>query len=369
MIHAIHIFNILALFQGLFQITLLLLYRKNRIANRTLACLILCLVLGMVWWYLYLNEYNVASYYLMLIIMANYLLYGPLIYFYTLSITGHLKNFSSRQLRHLIPFSAYLIFLVVLHFAAGTGDITTIARPLIIFLFVTNTLILVSALVYIGACFRIAHNHGLAIRELFSDIEKIRLFWLYVFLATGLVFCLLLIVSWVIYINGMSKSTGGNVTTVVFYLLYFLTTFGATFFSIRHPELFTMDELSRSRRSYETLNVNAVQLEEYRQRILNCMEKDRPYLNDELTLKDFSDLLKMPPHIVSMTLNTCLNQNFYNFINRYRIEEVMRMLADSGYADHSLLHIAFAAGFSSKSSFNAMFKKFTGKTPSQYRAI
>jgi AraC-like DNA-binding protein len=368
MIHAIHIFNILALFQGLFQITLLLLYRKNRIANRTLACLILCLVLGMVWWYLYLNEYNVASYYLILIIMANYPLYGPLIYFYTLSITGHLKNFSARQLRHLIPFGAYLIFLVVLHFVAGTGDITTIARPLLVFLFVFNILIFGSVLVYIGACFMLVRDHGLAIRDLFSDIEKIRLLWLYLFLLTGLVSCLLLIVSWVVFINGMLKSMVGDVTTVVFYILYFLATFGATFFSIRHPELFTMEELNRSRRSYETLNVDAVQLEEYRRRILICMEKDRPYLNDALTLKDFSDLLKMPPHIVSMTLNTCLNQNFYNFINRYRIEEVMRLIADPGYADHSLLHIAFAAGFNSKSSFNAMFKKFTGKTPSQYRA-
>ncbi|MDO8898280.1 MAG: helix-turn-helix domain-containing protein, partial [Bacteroidales bacterium] len=55
------------------------------------------------------------------------------------------------------------------------------------------------------------------------------------------------------------------------------------------------------------------------------------------------------------------------FVNEYRVNEVKKMLADPKYTHYSLLGIAFECGFSSKSTFNSVFKKFTRKTPSEYR--
>ena len=97
------------------------------------------------------------------------------------------------------------------------------------------------------------------------------------------------------------------------------------------------------------------------------METDKPYLNSELTLRELAGKLSMSTHNLSEILNTRLNQNFYDFINRYRVEEVKRRLAENESEKYNLIAIAFDSGFNSKSAFNTIFKKQTGTTPSQYR--
>ena len=68
---------------------------------------------------------------------------------------------------------------------------------------------------------------------------------------------------------------------------------------------------------------------------------------------------------LSEVLNRHANKNFYEFINHYRIDYVCERLLED--PDRSVLDIALEAGFSSKSTFNAIFKQFTGQTPTQYR--
>jgi len=101
--------------------------------------------------------------------------------------------------------------------------------------------------------------------------------------------------------------------------------------------------------------------------LLQIMETDKPYLNSDLTLRELAGKLSMSTHNLSEILNTRLNQNFYDFINRYRVEEVKRKLAEKESENFSLIAIAFDSGFNSKSTFNTIFKKYTGTTPSQYR--
>jgi len=55
-----------------------------------------------------------------------------------------------------------------------------------------------------------------------------------------------------------------------------------------------------------------------------------------------------------------------DFVNSYRVEEFKARAVDPANSNFSILAIALDAGFNSKSSFNQAFKKFTGKTPSQY---
>ena len=98
------------------------------------------------------------------------------------------------------------------------------------------------------------------------------------------------------------------------------------------------------------------------------MEENKPYLDEELTVQDLADAISLPVHQLSMILNIHFRQNFYNFVNGYRIEDVKQKLADPAYDDHNILTIAYNSGFNSKSTFNTMFRKFTGKTPREYRA-
>lgn len=88
------------------------------------------------------------------------------------------------------------------------------------------------------------------------------------------------------------------------------------------------------------------------------------YLDSELSLNDLSNHIDVSTNIISQVINTKANQNFYDFINTYRLEKVKEELITS---DETILQIAYSSGFNSKSTFNAFFKKTTGMTPSLYR--
>lgn len=100
--------------------------------------------------------------------------------------------------------------------------------------------------------------------------------------------------------------------------------------------------------------------------ILDHLDKEKPYKDPDLTLARLADRIGLTPHMLSQLLNDRLNKNFNHFINAYRIDEVKKLLDTPSNRD-KLLSIAYDSGFRSKTTFNTMFKKFTGKTPSEYR--
>jgi AraC-like DNA-binding protein len=92
------------------------------------------------------------------------------------------------------------------------------------------------------------------------------------------------------------------------------------------------------------------------------------YKDPELTLDKLAAAINISRHHLSETLNQYLGQSFYQFINEYRIREVVKLLDKyrQNKETPNILSLAFEAGFHSKSSFNQYFKKVTGTTPSAY---
>lgn len=70
---------------------------------------------------------------------------------------------------------------------------------------------------------------------------------------------------------------------------------------------------------------------------------------------------------LSFVINQGIGDSFYTFINKYRVEEAKRIIADPKNVNFTILSLAFEAGFPSKSSFHSIFKKLTGLTPTEYR--
>lgn len=85
----------------------------------------------------------------------------------------------------------------------------------------------------------------------------------------------------------------------------------------------------------------------------------------ELTLASLARKLGTNTSDLSRAINEGLGINFNELINRLRVDEVKRVLALSD--EPNLLDVAFAAGFSSKASFNRCFKLYTGETPTGWR--
>lgn len=99
------------------------------------------------------------------------------------------------------------------------------------------------------------------------------------------------------------------------------------------------------------------------------MEDQKPFLNPLLTIQDLADGMKMPVKDLSILINHNLNQNFYDFVNEYRVKEAMVLLENPSYHKRTILEILYEVGFNTKSTFNLAFKKYTQVTPSSYRKM
>lgn len=103
------------------------------------------------------------------------------------------------------------------------------------------------------------------------------------------------------------------------------------------------------------------------QKIIVLMEKERLYQEPELTLQQLAGKLDVPNYQVSLALNEGMKKNFYDLVNGYRVEEAKRLLAEDRNRNFTILSVGFEAGFNSKTTFNTVFKKFTGLTPTEFR--
>lgn len=102
-------------------------------------------------------------------------------------------------------------------------------------------------------------------------------------------------------------------------------------------------------------------------RIIELMEEEKLYQETELTLHQLAAKLEVPTYMVSQALNEGMKKNFYDLVNGYRVEEAKRLLLDSNNRSYTILSVGFEAGFNSKTTFNTVFKKFTGLTPTEFR--
>jgi AraC-like DNA-binding protein len=88
-----------------------------------------------------------------------------------------------------------------------------------------------------------------------------------------------------------------------------------------------------------------------------------------LTLSVLAERIGLNASQLSYLVNNGFQQNFNDFVNTYRVEEVKRKLNLPDYQHLSLLGVAFESGFNSKATFNRAFKKLTGNAPSQYSSL
>jgi AraC-like DNA-binding protein len=103
-------------------------------------------------------------------------------------------------------------------------------------------------------------------------------------------------------------------------------------------------------------------LEEY-------MDEKKPFTDPNLSLKSLSQMLNIPERYLSQVLNEYRQQNFFDFVNSYRVKYSMQLLKDLRNDRRIIFDIMFDAGFNSKSTFNTAFKKHSGHTPSEFKKL
>lgn len=149
-----------------------------------------------------------------------------------------------------------------------------------------------------------------------------------------------------------------------FWLVISLAIYGIGYLGYIQPEFFFGHE-KKSRSSSKDLDPEKMETEMQQLRAL--LEAQKLYQNPKLGLKDLAAAMGMLPGYLSRLINEQTGENFYDLINEYRIEEVKQNLLNETHQSFTILAIAYESGFNSKSTFNDIFKKTVGMTPSQFR--
>lgn len=128
----------------------------------------------------------------------------------------------------------------------------------------------------------------------------------------------------------------------------------------------TETEPSNEKTKYQRSKLSDLEAKKIIEKVVSVLEKEELFLEPELTLQDLADKTKEPAYLISQSLNQSLGKSFYDLVNNYRVEKAKQLLTDPNKQHLTALSIAFEAGFNSKTTFNNVFKKLAGSTPTEF---
>lgn len=106
---------------------------------------------------------------------------------------------------------------------------------------------------------------------------------------------------------------------------------------------------------------------EIQKKLAVIMDEKKLFTDSLISVGKLSKLIGEPAYVISQVINEKMEVPFYDWIARYRVEEAKKLLTDPKTEQYTIEQIAEEVGYNSKSAFNKVFKKFTGKTPSEYK--
>lgn len=292
----------------------------------------------------------------------SYWLQGPLLFGYVASVLYRDYRWRWNVCLHLLP--ALLVgALLVRHYyslpseakVAAMWDQSFLWTPLMTH-FITGWHL--SVIGYGAASVWLIARYRRQLLEQYANVEVSERGWL-----LWVVWGFMLLSGWKLSVHLVGNRIGddwSNLLGIASHYLALIFVTSLAFVSIRYTHLFAgLTAVGGA----ETAAFTAEQVE----RVRTFMERERPYLADDISLELLARRLSLPERTLSRILNHHFKMNFFEFINRYRIEEAKRLLSNPQKSDLTIMDVLAESGFSSKSTFNTIFKKQVGQTPSQYR--
>lgn len=300
-----------------------------------------------------------------------YFVDGPLLYLCIKSLI--FKDFTLKKVDalHLLPFLIYALFMMAT-FYSQSYDLRLI---------MINTESFVYSASYVGieffskwvrviyaiACFILISRYKTLLQDKHSNVEKAHISWL----SALVIGFMVVMVSEMILVGSKVINLFEHFDNMVFMFLGLTGNYTSfilinllVFSAIRHFSVFVKvtDE-----EPVKKTNVEPFVNPEMAAKIDAAIRKDKIYMEPDITLDTLAESLRIMPRDLSMLINRHFGINFYEFINKYRIEEAKHMLVSEKFKKTTITDIYLAVGFNSKSVFYTFFKKFEGVTPSKFR--
>jgi len=369
--------------QGLLMSALVYFHpRSNRSVNIFLALYITIISIVMAGPFV-LNTFSWQSSFIM---QPLPLLIGPLLYLYVKSLQQQISI--RKSLVHFIFFPVYIIasYFWFVHlnenYPSGSAlPIETFLKPQAIILCAIPYLHL---LLYYFVARREMKNYRRSIRQLFSETAKMNMGWInwlingFLFVVVSGLVIYMLMVKYPEHFTMLYFITMAIVTPYIYITTYKGITQSTLWIKRQDaPEencenqmLFVPAEKNiTGKNKPQKEETNNPKLGEIVRKIKTVMEEEKLYQEPELTLQHIANKLQFPTYQVSQAINDGLKKSFYDLINGYRVDEAKLLLLNPKNRNYTILSVGFEAGFNSKTTFNTVFKKFTGQTPTQFREM
>jgi AraC-like DNA-binding protein len=297
-------------------------------------------------------------------------LIGPVLFFYTKSVVYRRFEWKSGHLLHIIPFIAFTVVFQI-YYHLQTSDHQHLIQSAIQrqqlppgFYF---SIVIVYAHVgtYLYFAYRQIIFYRQQLQQKFSQLHKRNLDWL-MFMILSVAVMLLITLMYSILPLATQKLLHAGLIVVIAFIFGFVNTI--VWKALNQPLIFSVVE-QESEVINSTGSLSEFDKAEYERKILQAIKSEHAFLNSDLTLDDLAERTSIPSKKLSHFINDHYKQNFFDFVNSYRINEAKRILTESKDPKLTVLEVMYQSGFNSKSSFNTLFKKKTGQTPSEFRKV
>ncbi len=289
-------------------------------------------------------------------------LQGPLLLAYVAAVIGMRDRFSGPDFLHLLPFAAFIVYLLVT-FGAATFGLEKSDRATNLSLFslapVFTVLLFLSVPVYIAWSLVLMRRAKQVIGA--PDLPS-GFLWLRACIA-GLGLVWIAAMAHFLFRDASEPAHPHGVFWALTLFVYGLGYLGLTRTSIfREPQFLALKESLQPK--YQKSGLGPEEVQALHGELTAFMDEKRPYLDGELSLQTLAGQLGLSANQLSQVINEGEQCSFRDFINTRRVREACLRL--DANPNTPLLELAMDCGFNSKSSFNRAFRKFTGRTPSDY---
>lgn len=357
--------------QGLFLAGTLFAQRNNRTANRLLAVLMLTFTVFLAstvyhatglferWPHFFGFSYHTPF------------VFGPLVYLYAKAASDRSWRLTRRDALHFLPVAITIGSTLPMYALSGAAKVELLrqfmAGNVPTHLIVFDAVKFVSGIGYSIATVLLVVRHQRAVRNSYSNTERVNLRWLLWFAGAAAAIWLLAL--------SIDSSATANIRDDHVSLAIALMIYSIGYMGLRQPEIFRYETtefpipptLENPADPYARSGLVDAEAEKLRVSLIALMETDQPWKDSELTLSQLAERLDTTPHKLSEVLNAQVGQTFYDFVNGYRVREVQRRIKAGEAKKLKMLALALDAGFASKSTFNEVFKKHTSLTPSAFQ--
>jgi AraC-like DNA-binding protein len=385
-LHVYSLFDFLllfAVFQGILLVVAIpLIQNANVEANRWLIFSIVISSLSILF-YLMSNFQVFVNRFPRIVIIHDfiYFIYAPIFYFYLIKLLYHVKFLPSKWYLHFLPF--LIQFFVYLPYLIQNDKTFLLdlmeQKPMLTYTFGgTGILGLLWNLYYWNLFRKTIVAYKLEFQTNLSYEQNLN------YLSTVSVIQFVVLCFWAFSIVAILVGHYFNIDNIrlfensvdLTWLAFSIITYFVGYFAIHQSETFKAQPQKIS--IFDDLLETAVNLNqkavtndpEHIKKDIEKLEKYMadysPYKNPKVSLSELASQIQIPSHLLSKIINDHYHQNFFDFINHYRIEEFKKMVIDPKNQNLTFLGLAYEVGFNSKTAFNRSFKKITNQTPREY---